>query len=485
MRSLSLKLILAFLAVSLTGTVLVAFLAILTTRTRFNQFVFNQNRDSVVSVLADYYRINGEWKSLPESLTFGYEGRGNYWGPRPGGPPGGGPQSGRADGSPLVLIDNQGNVLISGMNHKVGDRVSNEVFRRGAPIVVDGREVGRLLLAGNDVRRRLAGPEAIFLAGVNRALVLGTIGGTAVAVLLGIFLARTLTRPLKELTAATRAVAKAQSAGDLDLQVPVRSKDELGELAASFNQMISDLAHARDLRHQMTADIAHDLRTPLSVILGHSEALSEGVLPATPETFEIMHDEALRLNRLVDQLRTLSLAEAGELPLTRRMVAPGVLLKRAATAHLPMAKEQEIAIEVDIAGDVPEVNVDPDRLAQVLDNLLSNALRFTPAGGRVTLSALPGADTLRGASTERGEHTVRFIVKDSGPGIPVEELPNVFERFYRGDKARQRLHQRLDDGGSGLGLAIAKSIVEAHGGRIWAECKPGQGVAFIMEFPIQ
>jgi signal transduction histidine kinase len=317
-----------------------------------------------------------------------------------------------------------------------------------------------LLVATAAVRRGLAGAELLFLARVNQAVIFASLIATAVALLLAVLLARTLTRPLRELTAATRAVAK----GDLAHKVPVRSEDELGELAVSFNLMNTELAQAQELRHQMTADIAHELGTPLSLILGHSEALSEGVLPPQPETFHVIHDEARRLSGLVDDLRTLSLAEARELPLTRRPASPRALLERAAAAHAPRAKQGNILLQLGADKQLPDVNVDSDRMAQVLDNLLGNAFRYTPAGGEIRLSASPGLDG------------VRLSIQDSGPGIPAGELPYVFERFYRGDKSRQR-----HEGGSGLGLAIARSIVEAHDGRIWAESEPGRGATFIIE----
>jgi signal transduction histidine kinase len=269
---------------------------------------------------------------------------------------------------------------------------------------------------------------------------------------------------LRDLTAATRAVA----AGDLDMQVDVRSKDELGELARSFNQMSTELAHARDLRRQMTADIAHELRTPLSLILGHSEALSEGVLPPTGETLRVIHDEAKRLSRLVEDLRLLALSEAQELPLAFERASPQAVVGRAMNAHLPQARQKGISLNGNADPDLPDINVDQDRLAQVLDNLISNALRFTPPDGAVSLSATRIPDS------------VQIVVQDSGPGVPAEELPLIFDRFYRGDKARQR-----HEGGAGLGLAIARSIVEAHGGQIRAESAPGEGLRLTIELPIQ
>jgi two-component system sensor histidine kinase BaeS len=282
------------------------------------------------------------------------------------------------------------------------------------------------------------------------------------SLILGVVLARTLTRTLREITDASRAIAK----GDLKQQVPIRSQDELGELATSFNQMSSDLAKSQDLRRQMTADIAHELRTPLTVVLGHSEALSEGQLPPDPETFDIIYDETKRLNRLVDDLRTLSLSDAGELHLNRSRISPQELLDRSAAARKSEANSKNISLGVETSPGLPEVNVDADRMTQVLVNLLDNALRYTPEGGRVTLTGTQIPDG------------VAITVKDNGPGIPEVDLPYVFDRFYRGDKSRQR-----EEGGSGLGLAIARSLIESQGGRIRAESQVGEGASFIIELP--
>jgi signal transduction histidine kinase len=216
----------------------------------------------------------------------------------------------------------------------------------------------------------------------------------------------------------------------------------------------------------MTADIAHELRTPLSLILGYTESLSDGKLPATQETFDLMHDEAQHLSRLIDDLRTLSLAEAGELPLTRRPVDPGSLLERAKVAHVPEAQRQGVAIRVEAPEDLPQIEVDPGRLAQVLENLMSNALLYTSDGGQIALSAEAGGDT------------VYLRVRDNGVGIAPEDLPFIFDRFYRADKSRRR-----HGGESGLGLAIAKSFVEAHGGSISVESVPGGGTTFTIALP--
>ncbi len=463
MRSLALKLILAFLLVSLTGTALVAVFAGQATASEFGHFMFVQNRETIVTRLADYYRTHRGWVGVEDTIPFG-----GMMGP--------GGMRGMGMGGGFALADARGRVIIAGGGHRLGERLSEAELSGATPIRVNGQIVGTLIEGGGAFGLNPAGEE--FLSGVNRALIIAALGATAVGLLLSVLLARTLTRPLRELTVATRAVAQ----GDLQQRVQVHSRDELGELAKSFNQMSTDLARARDLRRQMTADIAHELRTPLSVILGHAEALRDGVLQPTSETLSLVHDEAQRLNRLVEDLRTLSLAESGELTLNCRRVAPRELLERAAAAQIPRAQQQNISLQTNVASDLPDIEIDPDRMAQVLGNLLDNALRHTPAGGVVNIQSSVTSrqsHTRFSGSKPAIDHWLLITVQDTGPGIAPEDLPHIFERFYRADKSRRR-----DQSGSGLGLAIAKSIVEAHGGRIWVESKLGEGAQFFIDLPV-
>ena len=232
--------------------------------------------------------------------------------------------------------------------------------------------------------------------------------------------------------------------------------------------MSEELEHSNRLRRKMTADIAHDLRTPLSVIMGYTEALNDGKLEPTPEMFDTLHTETQHLSRLVDDLKTLSLADAGELPLIYQRIAPDVLLKRTASAHKVQAEQQDIAIQVQAAPELPEIEVDVERMVQVLGNLMSNALRYTLPGGQITL-----------ASGRAGEQ-VWLSVADNGEGIPAEDLPHVFERSYREDKARR--HPEVE---TGLGLSIAKSLVEAQGGTISAASEIGIGTTFTIHLPVE
>jgi signal transduction histidine kinase len=255
--------------------------------------------------------------------------------------------------------------------------------------------------------------------------------------------------------------------GDLSQRVEVHSQDEIGELARAFNAMADGLARLEELRRNMVTDVAHELRTPLSNIRGYLEALQDGVVEPKPEVIDSLHEEAMLLNRLVDDLRELTLAEAGQLKLERRPVAPADLVDRALEAARAQAEAKGIALQADLPEDLPLVDVDSQRIGQVLGNLLSNALTHTPPGGKVVVVA------------RAKQLAVEVSVSDTGEGIPLERLPYIFERFYRADRSRSRA-----TGGTGLGLSIAKQLVEAHGGRISVASQVGQGTTFTFTLPV-
>jgi len=249
----------------------------------------------------------------------------------------------------------------------------------------------------------------------------------------------------------------------------------LGELAQAFNKMSMELSRSVNTRKQMTADIAHELRTPLSLILGHAEAVHDGVLQPSPENFEIIREEATRLEHLVNDLRTLSLADAGELSISLQIIEPERLINEVAALYQYHTQQKNIALDVEVAAPLPTIEVDPGRMTQVLTNILDNATRHTPEGGRIRLSA------------KQIDGQVEIAIQDSGPGVPAENLEHIFERFYRTDSSRQRDGEVL--GGSGLGLAIAKSIVQAHNGQLSAESdsvptgEAGQGLKIKILLP--
>lgn len=454
-RSLVFKLVVAFLVVSVTGAMLTTLFARWATIQEFNRLVLEQAQNNFLTNATAYYQTSGSWLGVRE-----YFHRLAAAQPQPGQQPPPQPVDRNRPGQQprayvFAVADQDGYVALPAGPYRLGDRISADELAEGVEIEVDGQVVGTALVTGNPPP--LDQREVRYLARTNRASLYAALAATLVALFLGVFLARTLTRPVRELTTATRAMAQ----GELEQQVPVRSQDELGELAASFNQMSADLARANDLRRQMTADIAHDLRTPLSVITGYAEALRDGVLQPQPDTFQTMHREAEHLSLLVEDLRTLSLVDAGELALTRQPVPPRELLERTAAAHKPRAHQLQVGLHVVADADLPLVNVDPERMARVLGNLVDNALRHTPVGGRISLGA-----------AHQG-NSVLLTVQDNGVGIAPDKLRRIFDRFYRGDEARQS-----HEGESGLGLAIAKSLVELHGGAISVESAPGEGTTF-------
>lgn len=309
--------------------------------------------------------------------------------------------------------------------------------------------------------------EQDFLDAINRSLwTAGVIAGGA-AIVIGLIITRQIVSPLQRLTHAAQRIA----AGDLKQRVPAGSGDETGQLAASFNAMAEALAHNEELRRNMVADIAHELRTPLSILQGNLEAMRDGVITPTPEQLDSLHHETQSLARLVDDLGTLSLAEAGQLKLRPGATSISHTTGQVVSSMESQARQSGVSLETSLADNLPTAMADPDRIAQVLRNLLSNALRHTPQGGRITITA--------GLSPQsKGE--VLVAVTDTGQGIPPEDMPYIFERFYRVDRSRAR-----STGGTGIGLTIVKQLVEAHGGRAWAESTPGKGSTFYFTLPAE
>lgn len=286
------------------------------------------------------------------------------------------------------------------------------------------------------------------------------------ASLSSLFVSRRIVEPLRAMMAATRRIA----AGRYGERVPVGEPDELGALSESFNSMAASLEAAERKRLELIGDVSHELRTPLSTLEGYMEGLMEGVIEPSEDTWALLYGEAERMRRIVEDLRRLSHAEAGQLTLRTAAVRPVDLARATVERMAPLSGEKGIELVSTVPEDLPSVSADGDRVVQVLSNLLDNALRHTKAGGRVVMKA------------ELRDREVLFLVEDNGEGIPPEHLPHVFERFYRTEKSRSRSEAR---GGSGLGLAISRALVEAMGGRIRAESPgPGRGARFSFSLPL-
>jgi signal transduction histidine kinase len=325
-------------------------------------------------------------------------------------------------------------------------------------------------------------------------LYMSVIGGSVlagvIALAVGLLITRQITQPLGSLTEAARRLA----AGQRHQPLAIPREAELAALAHSFNTMAAELDRQEHLRRQLVADIAHELRTPLSVLRLQVESLEDGIEQPTPQMLTSLGNEVHLLSWLVDDLRLLSLADAGQLSLTLEAVDPLAALRSVAAAAEPRARQQQIELRIEHVGALPNVCADPQRLAQVLGNLVENALRYTPAGGVVTLGARTVGDWSLEAYPERrqrsGDHSIAqppisnlqspivFEIHDTGPGIAPDDLPHIFERFYRADRARSR-----ESGGSGLGLAIVQRLVEAQGGQVDVSSELGKGTTFRVLLP--
>ena len=368
-------------------------------------------------------------------------------------------QQGAFRAGTLIVVDAESGVPLASN----APTVDQNALAAGIPIVQWG-EVVAILVARLSLPT--IGPaEAALLSHMNQAILLSALGAGAVALLVGIPLILSILRPLHQLETAVTSIAR----GDLASQVDVSSTDEIGQLARRFNQMATTLRKQEELRQRLVGDIAHELRTPLSVIQGNLQAMLDGVYPLEESEIETIFGETRLLARLINDLHELTQAEAGRLPLARQRIDVSAVLISIADIFTQAATAKQITFIVDDQAQGTQVAADPERLHQILHNLLGNALRHTPEQGMILLGAalLPNGD-------------VHFRVKDSGPGISPEDLPHVFDRFYRAESSRTR---DLATSGVGLGLAIVKALVEAHEGQVGVTSKAKEGTEFWFTLP--
>ena len=295
-----------------------------------------------------------------------------------------------------------------------------------------------------------------FITSVNQSVIIAILAAGLLAVFLTLIFSQSILAPIDALTHAARKMEH----GDLSQRVQVKSSGEVGVLANAFNSMADGLQRVEQLRCNMVTDVAHELRTPLSNLRGYLEAMQDGVLPASPENIASLHQEVMLLNHLVDDLQELALVEAGQLRLAQRSTDLTQVVEQALATYRPQADSKRISLNAVIDPDLPFVFADPERIRQVLRNLLDNALAYTPGRGNVSIEA----------GCHNGMVAVR--VRDTGSGIAPEHLPFIFERFYRADKSRTR-----STGGAGLGLAIVRQIVEAQGGHVSIDSTLEKGTA--------
>lgn len=356
-----------------------------------------------------------------------------------------------------LLADASFQVLADTDSQNVGEILSSNLQKIAVPLQDKGQLLGYLVIVSGFDGRFV---DALII-GFRRTITVVGLWSAVMSLLVSIVLAYQLAQPLRQLSTAAQAIA----AGQPPPQLPVKTHDEIGELTSTFNDMAAAIEQQKRLRQQMVADIAHELRTPLSVMQLEIEGLEDG-LQSAEEAVPTLKTKIKTLGRLITDLRLLSLADAQELYLELAPLDPNEFLEQTVSSWQSQAAVQQIELELNLESKLPLIQADEGRLYQVLQNLISNALRHTPTHGRVQIGG-----------REDGT-TVTLWVQDSGSGIPAEEFPHIFERFYRADKSRNR-----ETGGSGLGLAIAKRLITLHHGRIWAESTIGKGTTFWLTLP--
>lgn len=454
-RSLKAKLILSYLAVALITVLVVSVVIRLTSGQSLMNLVVEQQTTQLRESAQEYYTTTGSMEGFFDFYLLN-----SIFNPQP-------PQPGYHEDDIREirglhgLVDANLKALIPFAGMNIGDTVPQDQMKHAVPVEVDGKTVA-WILPDTKFQFSLNAEEQLFLQRTNLAIGLAALAGVLVAVAMGFLLAVRLIKPIRRLTLASQEMAH----GDLQQEVPVTSQDELGQLTQTFNKMSLDLFEADQKRKQMTADITHDLSTPLQIISGYMEMLENDQIHLSPERIEIIKTEIEHLRRLVGDMTTLTQAESGGLEVQPQVVQPAALLERVQLAFQPIAAQKDIQLVLNAQPDLPEISVDEGRMIQVLKNMVENAIRYTPSQGVITLSA-------------DADEQVHLRVKDSGEGIAAEDLPYVFDRFYRADKARGRSTGKL-----GLGLAICKTLVNAMGGTISAESEgKNQGTSIVVSFP--
>jgi signal transduction histidine kinase len=445
------RLSLAFLLITWLAIGAVAIIVGYATETSFRHYISGQNTvqfsDGVIEHLQEYYLTSGGWEGAEELLPG--QGSGKSSGGRGG------------QGSQSIIVDLTGTIVVSSEPSLVGSVWDDGVEKNSIPLIVDNIQVGWLGQQRPAVLA-LGEAETNFLNDATQWLAITAVGAGILAVLFGGALAWGLTSPLRTLTSTVTDF----TVDKLGVQVEERGTQEMKSLAHAFNIMSHDLAEGEQLRQRMAADIAHELRTPVSVLRGHLEAMLDGVFPLDDAHLAVAYDQTLHLSRLVADLRLLTLAETGRLPLERTVIEPGLLVTKAIDRFKPLALDAGTTLTQGITPGLPSVCVDIDRVQQVFGNLLANALRHTPKQGLITIKVM------------QHEDKIRFTISNTGGELSAEQAKYIFKRFWRAEDSRER-----DSGGSGLGLAISRQLVVLHKGRIWAEVEAEQ-TTFTVELPV-
>ena len=408
--------------------------------------------ESLVNSLEQYYKVNGSWAGADSLLASGRGmGPGNSKGPF------------RMMDQRLRVADASGFVIVDSSGLTFRDKATPDELNQ-AIILQDqaGQKIGYLLILGGMPVQ--IGDEIPLINRIGDAALQAGLIALVIALVLAIILAGQLLKPIQQLTQA----AERMTAGERSQLVNVSGNDEMAKLGKSFNIMVDSLRKSEENRKAITADIAHELRTPLAVQRAHLEALQDGIYPLTTENLDPIIEQTELLSRLVEDLRTLALTDAGELKLDKTSIDVFDLVDGVVNQFiLTLRKNVQLKLEKNKSSIHPVVLGDPDRLVQILTNLLSNALHYTPQNGVIVVSVVP--ETAQ----------VKINIRDFGPGIRPEDLPNLFTRFYKVDRS-----QGQDEESTGLGLSIARGLAVAHGGDLAAANHPEGGADFTLTLPI-
>lgn len=417
--------------------------------------------EGIVNDLEDHYEKTESWEGVEDLLTLAGNNQGNRRGNQ-GENRGFGGMMGGMMTQRLRLADAEGNLILDTEGSDGTGALSGSELQQGIPLQIKGQTVGYLLPEGGMVFT--SGDDTYLLGRLTRAAYIAAGVAVALAIILAIILSTRLLKPVRALTNAASSLAD----GDLTKRVSIKGDDELAILGQTFNQMATALETAEESRRAMTADIAHELRTPLAVQRAQLEALQDGVYPATEENLTSILEQNILLTRMVEDLGTLALADAGQLKLEKIPTDLEKLVKRVLDRFKSQANERQIDLRFSSQGECRKLSLDPGRMEQILGNLLSNALRYTPNGSWVE------------TKLECSEVRVVLFVNDNGPGIPEGSQELIFKRFYRIDHGRSR-----SEGGSGLGLAIARQLAEAQGATLTAGNHPQGGASFKLVIPLE
>ncbi len=411
--------------------------------------------EGIVNSLEEYYQNNHSWSGVEQELLTAGQGR------RRGNPDSQGGMMGMMN-QRLLLTDSQGNLLFDTTDPDAVGKIDSLQLQSAIQLQANGEVVGYLVHEGGMIFT--SGDESELVGRLTRAAYIAAGVATGFALLLALLLSARLLKPVRALTLAAQDLAK----GDLTQRVDINGGDELALLGRTFNEMASSLDHAEKNRQAMTADIAHELRTPLAVQRAQLEALQDGIHPPTEENLAVLLEQNVLLSRLVTDLRTLAMADAGQLQLEKVPFDLSQLAARVTDRFKPQAAEMKVDLQFSSQGQCQEVVLDPGRVEQIIGNLISNALRHSPENGIVRIHLICS------------KHQAVLSVQDNGPGIPEGAQEKIFERFYRADQSRSRA-----EGGTGLGLAIARQLAEAQGGQLTASNHPAGGAEFRLLFPIK